>query len=87
MNKDFQTAIEAQKIVADLRRQLKTINYNPDLKKMVVNLDVLVDDLSKAEVQARQVRANRSAGVENCRERLRQAIDYADKMIFLARFF
>jgi hypothetical protein len=83
----FTTAIEAQKLVDNLRKQLRTINYNPDLKKMVANLDVLVNDLSKAEVQSRQAKSTRSATVDNCREKLQNAIDYAEKMLFLARFF
>jgi hypothetical protein len=86
MTTHFTTALEAQKVIDGLRKQLKSLNYNPDLKKMITNLDVLVDDLSKAEVMARQVKAGRSATVENCRLRLSQAIDYADKMLFLAKF-
>ena len=85
MIKEFKTAIEAQKIVDDLHRQLKTLNYNPDLKKMAKNLDHLVNELSKAEVIAR---VNRAPGLlESKREELSKAIDHLDKYILLLRLY
>jgi hypothetical protein len=86
MSAEFTTAIEAQKVIDGLRKQLKTMKYNPDLKKMVANLDPLVDDLSRAEVQARRSPGSRSAGVESSKIRLQDAISYAEKMLFLAKF-
>jgi ethanolamine utilization cobalamin adenosyltransferase len=83
--KEFKTAIEAQKIVDDLHRQLKTLNYNPDLKKMAKNLDHLVNELSKAEVIAR---VNRAPGIlDSKREELSKAIDHLDKYILLLRLY
>lgn len=79
---NFETAIEAQKIVRTLRDRLKSLKYNPDLKKMVDNLDCLVTELSKAEVVARN---NRTPGlIQKPREELTKAITYADNMILLA---
>ena len=79
---NFETALEAQKIVDNLFRRLKELNYNPDLKKMMKNLEHLVTELSKAEVVAR---TNRSPGIaQRPREELAKAIDYADKMLLLA---
>ena len=79
---NFETAIEAQKIVRTLRDRLKSLKYNPDLKKMVDNLDFLVTELSKAEVVARN---NRTPGlIQKPREELAKAITYADNMILLA---
>jgi uncharacterized protein YpbB len=80
---NFETAVEAQKIVDYLFRRLRELNYNPDLKKMMKNLEHLVTELSKAEVVAR---TNRSPGVtQRPREELTRAIDYADKMLLLAK--
>ena len=81
----FETAIEARKIVDDFHRQLKTLKYNPDLKKMATNLDQLVSDLSKAEVLAR---TNRAPSItDKPREELAEAIDRLDKYILMLRLF
>ena len=79
----FETAVEAQKIVDNLFRRLKELNYNPDLKKMMKNLEHLVTELSKAEVVAR---TNRAPGIaQRPREELAKAINYADNMLLLAK--
>ena len=79
----FDTAIEAQKIVDRLDRRLRELNYNPDLKKMIKNLEHLVTELSKAEVVAR---TNRAPGLtQKPREELAKAINYADNMLLLAK--
>ena len=80
---NFKTAIEAQKIVDNLFRRLKELNYNPDLKKMMKNLEHLVTELSKAEVVAR---TNHSPGIaQKPREELAKAIHSADNMLLLAK--
>ena len=79
---EFNNAVEAQKLVDALSKRLKELNYNPDLKKMIKNLDHLVTELSKAEVVAR---TSRSPGIaQRPKEELAKAIDYADKMLLLA---
>ena len=79
---EFNNAVEAQKLVDALSKRLKELNYNPDLKKMIKNLDHLVTELSKAEVVAR---TNRAPGIaQRPKEELAKAIDYADKMLLLA---
>jgi ethanolamine utilization cobalamin adenosyltransferase len=79
---EFNNAVEAQKLVDALSKRLKELNYNPDLKKMIKNLDHLVTELSKAEVVAR---TNRAPGIaQKPKEELAKAIDYADKMLLLA---
>jgi ethanolamine utilization cobalamin adenosyltransferase len=79
---EFNNAVEAQKLVDALSKRLKELNYNPDLKKMIKNLDHLVTELSKAEVVAR---TNRAPGIaQKPKEELARAIDYADKMLLLA---
>jgi uncharacterized protein (DUF1499 family) len=83
MNPTFETAVEAQKIIDNLFHRLKELNYNSDLKKMMKNLENLVTDLSKAEVVARTNRSPRIA--QKPREELAKAIDYADKMLLLAK--
>jgi hypothetical protein len=80
---EFSNAVEAQKLVDALSKRLKELNYNPDLKRMIANLEPLVTELSKAEVIARN---NRAPGhTQRPKEELAKAIDYADKMLLLAK--
>lgn len=85
MNYQFTTAIEAQKIVTELGAQLRSMkSYNPDLKKMLRNIEGLVEELSKTEVIARQGHAPRMT--ETKREEIINAINYLDNLIFMAKF-
>jgi hypothetical protein len=80
---EFDNAVEAQQIIAQLTKRLKELKFNPDLKRMIANLEPLVTELSKAEVVAR---TNRSPGIaQRPKAELAKAIDYADKMLLLAK--
>lgn len=43
----------------ELTRQIRGIGYNPDLHKMKRNLDEMVRELSKSEVEARRTKNSR----------------------------
>jgi DNA-binding transcriptional regulator GbsR (MarR family) len=43
-------------IDAELQRQIRSVNYNSDLYKMKRNIDAMVKELSKAEVEARRLK-------------------------------
>jgi polyhydroxyalkanoate synthesis regulator phasin len=81
MERKFETALEARKIVDDLAKQVKKLNYNPQYKVFLNNLDKMINDLSSAEVVARQ--SKKSSIVEIPRERLALAIDYFEKLILI----
>jgi hypothetical protein len=38
----------------NLVEQIRLLPYNPDLRRMVRNVDVMVEELSRAEVEARR---------------------------------
>jgi hypothetical protein len=40
----------------ELQRQIRGVGYNPDLAKMKRNLDSMITDLSRAEVEARRTK-------------------------------
>lgn len=40
----------------ELTNQIRLIDYNPDLHKMKRNLDAMVTELNKAEVEARRIK-------------------------------
>ena len=83
MNIKFTTALEAEKIVDDLKLQLKTINYNKDLKKLVANCDKLLNIFGSAEVKARQLHKPYLAN--KAREDLAQALNYLEKVIIIVK--
>ena len=83
MYRRFETAIEARKLIDDLGDQLKQVNYNKDLYKLVANCNKLVNALSSAEVNARQ--QHKPNIVNKPREELANAIDYAEKMLIIAK--
>jgi len=83
MQRRFNTAIEASKVVDDLYVQLRSINYNKDLHKYLKNCQHLVSALSSAEVTARQ--SHKNSVVDQPRENLASAIDYLEKMIIIAK--
>ena len=43
----------------ELTRQIRSVGYNPDLHKMKRNLDEMVRELSKSEVEARRTKNSR----------------------------
>jgi uncharacterized protein YnzC (UPF0291/DUF896 family) len=83
MQRRFETALEATKVVDELHRQLRTINYNKDLHKFLKNVEGLISVLGSAEVKARQT--HRPNYVDEPRENLANAIDYLEKMILIAK--
>ena len=72
---DFQTL--------DLKRELDSIGYNPDLKKMYNNITNMVTELSKLEVTARRI--NRDSYTSPLLEKINVAIDHLEKLIIMAK--
>ena len=83
MERKFETAIEARKIIDDLAVQAKTLNYNKDLRKLIKNAEKLLSVLSSAEVSERQ--SHKKKLTDKPREDLANAIDYIEKMLLILR--
>lgn len=66
-----------------LTRHILNCGYNPDLHKIVVNIDKMVDQLSKLEVEAR--RTHKTYGVEEKIAEINSAIDRLEKFILIAK--
>jgi hypothetical protein len=79
----FETSSEARKAVNDLKVQLRTLRYNPDLKKMIANIEQMVDELSSIEVKARQTKQPNLGN--SLRVKLESAIDYVEKLMLMMR--
>jgi hypothetical protein len=82
-NFKFTTAIEALKVVNDLRYQARQLNYNKDIHKLITNAEYLVGMLGNAEVRARQL--HKPYLTNKPREDLANAIDYCEKMLLILR--
>jgi adenine C2-methylase RlmN of 23S rRNA A2503 and tRNA A37 len=80
---EIKLALDWQTVSANLRKQLSTINYNPDLKQMLDNIDKMVNELSRAEVVARQTR--RTYHLESHIEKINKAINHLEKLILIAK--
>lgn len=79
----FEDSVEAMEIVRDLYSQLKTIDFNPDLKRYVENLEKMASELSSLEVDAR--RTGNARKVREYREKLQEAITYFENMLLIAK--
>ena len=74
--------LEARKKLEDLILQIKKIRYNPDLFKMVKNIENMITELSKKEVDARRTKSK--SHCEKILTELNQSLDYLEKLIIVA---
>ena len=79
----IETALDWNDVSTRLRQDLKEIDYNADLKKMFDNIESMVTELSKIEVNARRVQ--RYSYIETRVQDINKAIDHLDKLILMAR--
>lgn len=79
----IERAIDWNKVSDDLRSQLVTIGYNPDLRKMFINIDKMVTELSKLEVSFR--RTQKYSMLDDRVEKINKAIDHLEKLILMAK--
>jgi len=76
------SATEWSKVHDDLKTELRKINYNPDLHRMLKNIDAMVVELSKLEVDARRTRVYRY--VNEQLDKINGAVHQLNKMIVFA---
>lgn len=75
-------SLEWTKIHDQLRGELRKINYNHDLHKLLKNIDTMVSELSKLEVDARRTRSY--VAVNQKLDQINDSIVKLDKLIVLA---
>jgi hypothetical protein len=80
---ELKVALDWQTISASLRKQLASMNYNPDLKQMLNNIESMVTELSKSEVVARQTK--RTYHLTSQIEKINKAINHLEKLILIAK--
>ena len=79
----IQQALDWNKVSSELRTQLRTVPYNPDLHRMQANINSMVVELSRLEVECRR-RPHDSRLVTRVEE-INQAIDRLEKLILMAK--
>lgn len=79
----IEQATDWQEVKSSLLKQMQGIGYNPDLNKMIKNIDSMITELSKVEVEARRIRKSRL--VQNQLDAINKAIDHLEKLLLIAQ--
>ena len=79
----IETSLDWEDIQDSLNSQLESIGYNPDLRKMLKNIDVMVSQLSKLEVEARRTYKTTYSDIE--KDKINKAIDHLEKLLLMAK--
>ena len=77
----IETALDWQEVSMQIRRDLNSIGYNPDLKKLFDNIQLMVTELSKLEVNGRRLRTINYT--QSQVEKINKAIDHLEKLILM----
>lgn len=80
---EFSNAKEARTITSDLYQQLTQVRFNKDMRRMLSNIDKMIDDLASLEVEAR--RTKRPSITVGKMEEIKQATDHLSKLITIMR--
>lgn len=76
-------SLEWSDVRSSLVNQLDSIGYNPDLRKMLKNIDIMVSELSKSEVDARRTR--HMSYTNEQKDKVNKAIDHLEKLLLIAK--
>jgi hypothetical protein len=66
----------------ELRSMVRGIGYNPDLNRMLKNIDLMVNELSKKEVDARRTRS--MSRLQGDVDKINEAITQVEKWLMIA---
>ena len=77
----IQTALDWQEVSSKIHSDLHRLGYNPDLQKMFSNVQLMVTELSKLEVNGRRLKSNTFTQTQV--EKINQAKDHLEKLILM----
>lgn len=80
---EIKTALEARDVCDKLRSDLAKIRYNPDLHKMLKNINNMVTEVSKLEVTCR--RTISQVILEKPLKELNDSVTHLQKLILIAQ--
>ena len=78
----IERAIDWNKVSSDLSSQMNGIGYNPDLHRMHKNIDKMVSELSKLEVNLR--RTGKFSMLDDKVADINNAINHLEKLLLMA---
>lgn len=78
----IERAIDWDKVGIDLHSQMNGIGYNPDLVRMYKNIDKMVSELSKLEVNLR--RTGKYSMLDDKVNDINNAIHHLEKLLLMA---
>ena len=79
----IENSLEWLEVKSSLVNQLDSIGYNPDLRKMLKNIDIMIIELSKLEVEARRTRHASYSNTQ--KNKINKAIDHLEKLLLMAK--
>ena len=82
MPRNFSTALEARQVLGEIQQSFNNLKYKRELKKLLRNCETLLNNLSNAEVRARQL--HKPTLTEEPRQALAEALDQLENWIFIA---
>jgi hypothetical protein len=77
----IETALDWKEVSIQISKDLNSIGYNPDLRKMFNNIQLMVTELSKLEVNGRRLRTTNFT--KDILEKINKAIDHLEKLILM----
>lgn len=74
---------EGREACDSLRKELSQLSYNPDLQKMLRNIDGMVTELSKLEVNSRRLKS--SIHVQDQLDKINSSLNHLSSLVLMAR--
>ena len=78
----IEKAIDWDKVSVQLHAQMSQAGYNPDLNRMLLNINKMVTELSKLEVGFRRI--HKSNMTDDKVNKINKAINHLEKLILMA---
>lgn len=78
----IEKALDWNQVSDQLRSQMNSVGYNPDLNKMLKNINTMVTELSKLEVTFRRI--HKSNMTDEKVLQINNAISHFEKLIIMA---
>lgn len=80
---EIESALQGREVCDGLRKDLRKIRYNPDLNKMFHNIEKMVTEISKLEVECR--RSTHRFILDEPLANLNKAVHHLRNLILMAK--
>jgi hypothetical protein len=78
----IKNSLDWPKVRVELESKISQLDYSPDIRKMLKNIDTMITELSKIEVEAR--RTKRDTVVKAQLDKINEAVDTVEKWVIMA---